>query len=107
CDLAVVGWAKAAIGHLHDPRLRVCRGSTRFGALASLLPVVPVLAATARAMRFDLGKLLESSRNTRLAFTGRTVLGGSDAPVAGVGVVVILLPQVLDQTPGLLQLLMQ
>src|SRR5581483_10984517 len=96
-----------AIGHLHDACFWVGRGGTRLGGFAPLLSVVSVVPAKPRAMRLDLCELVERRVHARLALARGTILRSADASVAGVGIVISLLFEPIEQPLGLPQLLVQ
>src|SRR5207237_3434612 len=85
--LHVIGWTEAAIGHLHHARIRVRGGGAR---LLLRLARLAVALFPPRTLLLDLGKLLLRRRDPLSALTGRALLGGLDAPVAGIRILVHL-----------------
>src|SRR5258707_8592120 len=103
-ELAIVGRPEAAIRHLHDTRLGIGGRDTRLLLLGDLLLVG---LGTALPLGLDLGQLAQCCRHPFLALARRPLGGCLDAPVAGVGILVDLALQALDQAAGLLQVLVQ
>jgi len=102
--LTVVGRTIAAVGHLHDAGLRVSAGGPGLLLFGNLLFVG--LGATL-PLGFDLCKLGKRRTDTGLALTCRPFAGGPDATVAGVWIVMDLLPELCDPALRLLQFLVQ
>src|SRR5262249_30681401 len=103
-DLAIVSRAEAAIGHLHDARLRIGGGDTRLLLLLNLLLVGPFPPL---ALRLDLRQLTERRRHTGSAFVCGTLFCGRDPAAARLRIISQLAFEPREQPVRLFELLVQ
>lgn len=103
-ELAIVGGAEAAIGHLHDAGVGIGGGGAR---LLLLLDLLLVGLAAPFAFSLDFSQLFQRCRHALLAFTQGPFVGRSDPPAAGLRIVGCFVLQLSDQSLRLAQLLVK